>query len=522
MKNIFSKSKHFKEEYCISIVQIGEIAPIEGSDFLATTLVNGVQIVIRKDQVCQGDTLFYASNECELNGKFLSANNLYDVGNWEMNSNHEEVASLKEKLSKLNESVNKTIDEIEREKIRTEADECAALIKSKCGYFNQYGRVRTIRLKGKQSFGYLFSLGELAKAYPEVSNINLEEYIGTDFDVINGEEDDVFVKAYVPRRKNVEHAKGMGREGKRQKKVERFDRLVNSNFVFHYDTSMLAKNMHNFSPDDVVTISSKIHGTSVIIANLKVRQPKKITIYKRFINSICKMFKKEKRYVDYDVVYGPIYSSRGVIKNKYINKDVSEGFYSYDLGSDYGDFLYPYLDEGMTVYGEIVGYTKNGTAIQKGYDYGCGVGQSYIMPYRITTLNEDGTKKEWNVTDVYEWTVNKINEHQELSLRMKPITIFYHGTLGDLYPNISRTEHWHENVLEALKAEKKFNMEKNEPLCKNKVPAEGIVIRKDDDEMAEAWKLKCNKFYEREAKEVDSGEVSVEMEFYVEEGDNNA
>ena len=72
-------------------------------------------------------------------------------------------------------------------------------------------------------------------------------------------------------------------------------------------------------------------------------------------------------------------------------------------------------------------------------------------------------------------------------------------------------DHWHENVLEALKNEKKFLMEELEPMCNNKVPREGFVLRKCNDVIPEAWKLKCNSFKFREAKLIDSGEVDIEM-----------
>ena len=37
---MLTKSKDFLQEYCATVVKIGEIIPIEGSDFLGTTLVN--------------------------------------------------------------------------------------------------------------------------------------------------------------------------------------------------------------------------------------------------------------------------------------------------------------------------------------------------------------------------------------------------------------------------------------------------------------------------------------------------
>lgn len=44
-----SKSETMSTEYCCTIVQIGEVKPIEGSDFLGVVMVEGREIVVRKD-----------------------------------------------------------------------------------------------------------------------------------------------------------------------------------------------------------------------------------------------------------------------------------------------------------------------------------------------------------------------------------------------------------------------------------------------------------------------------------------
>ena len=88
---MFGKSENFKEEYCCSIIRVGEIKPIVGKDKIGFTLVNGESIVIRKDQVKEGDILIYASNESELNKDFLGANNLFESNSYELNSNASEV-----------------------------------------------------------------------------------------------------------------------------------------------------------------------------------------------------------------------------------------------------------------------------------------------------------------------------------------------------------------------------------------------------------------------------------------------
>jgi hypothetical protein len=53
-------------------------------------------------------------------------------------------------------------------------------------------------------------------------------------------------------------------------------------------------------------------------------------------------------------------------------------------------------------------------------------------------------------------------------------------------------------------------MEEDEPMCKNKVPREGIVIRKVGDMHARAWKLKTLRHYGKEAEAHDKGEVDME------------
>ena len=48
-------------------------------------------------------------------------------------------------------------------------------------------------------------------------------------------------------------------------------------------------------------------------------------------------------------------------------------------------------------------------------------------------------------------------------------------------------------LLSILSRDFDFGMEQNEPLNTKKMPREGIVLRKDGDPIAEAFKLKTNK-----------------------------
>lgn len=512
---MFTKSEKIKLEYCAQIVKIGELFPIEGSDFLVKTNIGGAyQVVVGKNDVKTGDIMVYCKLETAINKDFLSINNQFQLSERHLNKNYEKVQKL--------------IDE-------GKEDEAKKMV----GYFNKYGRVRIVKLRGCASEGCLFTIDSLAKWNPNILKYNFENcfkpnedgvVVPFEFDTIDGV---LFVEAYVPPLPQTRKSDGLSRnEKKRNKKIEKLDRMVEGQFAFHYDTNQLNDNIWRFNPDTVVDISVKFHGTSFICGNVLTKRyldesfiKKSVRGIRNFIRRIMSSIDHKKRQTilsDFVIEYGEVTSSRGVIKNQYINKDVREGYYNVDIWSEYGKLVYPFLSEGMTLYGEIVGYVTGSTSmIQKGYDYGCKVGENILMPYRITETDKDGNHKEWNVQDVYEWTVKLLEEHPELNGKIKPITILYHGRLGDLYPELDPSEHWNQELLKNLKEDKKrFGMELNEPMCKNKCPREGIVIRIDDDVKPEAFKLKTEAFKFREAKQVDAGEVDTEMQLgYSNDGD---
>lgn len=515
---MFKKSDNYKQEYCAQIVKIGELVPIENSDFLARTVVNGFNVVVGKDDVKEGEIMVYAKLETEVNADFLSVNNQFEIGERHLNKNYEEVQAL--------------IDE-------GKTDEAKKLV----GYFNKYGRVRIVKLRKCPSEGCLFKIDSLAKWKPEVANYDFSQcFIPNEdgivepfcFDTIG---DDLFVKAWVPRISNKEQARA-NKAAKRNRRLKRFDRMIEGQFSFHYDTNQVADNMWRFNPDTMVTISTKWHGTSHIVGRVLVKKPLPASLPRKIENKrksrqLKYLYKAERRFYwqkfvvknkidsiknylnsQYTVDYGKVTSSRGVIKNQYINQGVTHGYYGVDIWTSYGDLLYPYLIDGMQVFSEIVGYVTGGQSmIQKGYDYGCAPGTNKIMPYRITVNNPDGGVTEWDVMEVYGWTLQLLKEHPELKDNVVPIDILYHGTLGALYPDIDPQLHWNDNVLKAMRNDKEhFKMEENEPACKNKVPREGIVIRIDGDTKSEAFKLKTYAFLGKEAELMDKGEVDMEMQ----------
>ena len=470
--------------YLATICKIGETQPIEGADRLVKTVVNGYDIVISKDMK-PGTIVVYFPVECSISQEFLSANNLFERSEFYRNANAEEVKAL--------------IVDAENEQDDAKKGEILGRIKSMCGFFGKQGRVRILKLRGQYSQGFIAGVESLVNFDPELADTDWEKVVGNQFNFVGDKE---ICWKYVPATKEVRSGGGSEREWKkRMKHLKKFDRLIDGQFAFHYDTKMLAEHIAELSPDDNVSITVKVHGTSVIIANV-------------LCNRQLTIWEKVKKFFGFKVQekeYSNIYASRSVIKNRYINPDKHD-FYGGDpwgcVERDFG----PYLDEGMTVYGEIVGYVEGAQSmIQAKHDYGCQPGKWKFMPYRITMTDELGNKTEWDIDKVDKWTRDLVAAHPELAEKTMFLTILYYGRLGDLYPELDVHNHWHENLLAKMKADKdKFMMELDEPLCKNKVPREGIVIRIIGDKFARAWKLKTMRHYGKEAEAHDKGEADME------------
>jgi hypothetical protein len=485
MENNFILKDGSNPNYLAKISKIEEVFPIDGADNLVKTVINGYDIVISKD-FNVGDIVVYFPVESCICSEFLSKNNLYEQSEYILNENNSEVYELNVKIGSA-----KTEDDIKK---------LTALKKSKCGFFNRYGRVRMIKLRGQYSMGFICKTDSFIKFMPSLENVDWESLVGTQFNFIGDKE---ICWKYIPVIKTNEHQgkRENSQERKRNKKLKKFNRIIENQFEFHYDTKMLVEHFNSLSPNDDVDISVKLHGTSFISSNI-------------LCNRKLSKWEKIKKFFGFKVVeteYGNVYSSRSVIKNKYINPN-AESYYNLDIWGEVNKVLSPYIKEGFTIYGEIVGYLPGSDKmIQKNHDYGCNRGQWKFMPYRITYTDELGNKTELEVEKVNEWTRNLINENPELNDCIMPMVILYSGKLVDLYPDINVDENWHKNVLSRMKMDKEhFLMEEDEPLCKNKVPREGIVLRIKNDIYARAWKLKTNRHYGKEAEAHDKCEVDIE------------
>ena len=367
------------------------------------------------------------------------------------------------------------------------------------GMFEDNGRVKAIRLRGELSEGFIIPAVMLENYIVSVTNVNYEAEEGIEFDSVEHEGKTFWInKKYVPKNTRTPGTPGSG--GSKGKQPKGLDKLIENQFRFHYDTTLIKKCPNVIKPNDLISITEKIHGTSTIHARVLCKR--ELTWKQKIARWLTGY-----EFDDYDYLY----SSRSVIKNRHYNKNVTGGFYGVDVWAEADKIIKPYLQKGMTIYAEIVGFLPNGGYIQKGYDYGCTMpmGGSYklgehfkVKVYRITMTNVDGIVHEFSAREVQQYCKN---------IGLDCVTEYYYGFAKDLYPELDPSEHWSENFISKLANDKRFYMEMNSPSCINKVPHEGVVI-KSENMRSEAFKLKCFAFLDKEGKALDKGETNIEDE----------
>lgn len=221
-----------------------------------------------------------------------------------------------------------------------------------------------------------------------------------------------------------------------------------------------------------------------------------------------------------DTEYGYIYSSgkpksklpKGIV-GRYLNKNGD--FYQDDIWKRTFEDLKEFLTPGLSIYYEIVGYTKSGAMIQNSYDYGCvppkedgtyKLGINYkIAIYRVTITGIDGTTVEFSPKQVQYWATKN---------GLTPVHELFYGYAKDLFKLDTANEfsytddNFGEKFLELCK---RLYNEKDCFMCSNKVPEEGCVIRIDGLKF-EAYKVKSKAFSMLETKQLDKGEVNIEDE----------
>lgn len=357
------------------------------------------------------------------------------------------------------------------------------------GMFDTTRRVRCQKLRGEPSMGFFCPmeyLGTLLQMEP--SEVAKNYPVGTEIDKVG---DFVISNKYVPRGTKVQSTQN----GQKGKKVKNLSRMIEGQFHLHFDTEHLGRNLHKLGLDDLIAITWKMHGTSGITSNCLVKKP-------------LKWYERALQKVGVEVVdteYDYVFSSRKVIKNKNFNPDVSSGFYNIDIWTYVGEFFKDKLHRGETLYYEIVGYLPDGGFIQKGFDHGCKVGEHKVYVYRITQTNVDGVVSELPWHQV----VERCKE-----IGVDPVPTIFYGSLKTFLvekcgvaPENSRD--FRDLFFNTLT--EKYVYDQDNQFCINKVPEEGIVVRKEGLYISN-FKYKSFRFLDKESRFLDSGEQDLETQ----------
>lgn len=185
------------------------------------------------------------------------------------------------------------------------------------------------------------------------------------------------------------------------------------------------------------------------------------------------------------------------------------GFYNYDIWEDIKNKIGDKIPKGYTLYGEALGYLPNGAMIQKDYDYGCNLGEYKLEIYRITQTTPDGLVTELSWTEIEEFCkkVNLNSSYRFFYGKACDWLDGQHQPSGFFY--FEDNNEWRKEFIKKL--EEIYN-EKDCFMCNNKVPEEGIVVRKENLFEFEAYKLKSFRFLEWETGQLDKGVSDIESE----------
>lgn len=435
---ILSTSKDANPNYLAWVVQVSDLKQHPNADRLKIATVHHCNVITGLDAKI-GDIYVYFPIESVINTKFLAWSNSYENND-------------------LNEDP----------KVK--------------GFFHKSSRVRAVKLRGEYSNGYIVPISVLQEFVKKVYGKDLElPPINTSFDSIC---DELFVWKYVVPLKQAQENKP-----KSKGKIKKFNRVIPGQFEFHPDTKNLRHEIEELKPEDYIAISDKMHGSNFLVANTLVY--KKLNWFQKLLNKFGANIP--------DREYGLVYSSRTVVKNKSLNPESGDGWYGEDIWGIVAERVFPKLDKGVRVSGEIIGWTPSGKMIQPGYDYGVPQNQLDFVVFKVDITNADGETFTLSHPQMVEYCSRK-------DFRIPDC--FYYGLAKDLFPELDTEHHWHDNFLRKL--EQTYLGKKEERnLDKNK-PAEGVVLSIQKPLGWKALKLKDLEFLGIETKQLDKGEVGVD------------
>ena len=435
-------NKPVNPNYCAVVVELKSFTELANCDNVKAALIYGNSVIVSKGAKA-GDIGLFFPVETQLSKEFLHHNNL-------------------------------------NRKAELNGDQ------TKKGYFDEHGRIKAVKFRGHKSEGFFIPLDSIM--FTGITGADFASIKpGMEFDNVAGF---TICRKYVPQF----NRRTSGSSRQQARKVSLEDSIVDGQFAFHYDTAKLDRNLDKFQPHTIISITEKLHGTSAVFGNLLTKR--ELSWWEKILKKLGVKIQETK--------YDYVWSSRRVIKGVGEPKENAAHYYDSDVWTDTFNKIKHLIPEGYTIYGEIVGYTKEGSAIQKGYHYGCPEKQHKLYVYRITVTNDRGIVVELSWPQVAEFC-----ERTGLST----VPILYYGFAWDLLEPLDG--HIPEGSLQDwfLATVKETYVDNR--MCKyhgGNVPAEGVVVRIDGLRQSEAYKCKNFAFLEMESKLLDSGVADIETE----------
>lgn len=327
------------------------------------------------------------------------------------------------------------------------------------GYLGKNRRVRAIRLRGNLSSALAMSVDVLREYHPAGET----PAPGTVFDTINGVT--ISRKYVTPTKESAPSVSGS--------KVKKAWKRVDAKFLpEHLDTEAYWRSESKLRPDDFVTLTQKLHGTSVRIGNVPTK------IKPTWRSRLAQKLGVKVAELEPAVVGG----SRKVIKDP---ENLRQNhFYSSDIWTEAAELYGPLLPENVILYGELIGWAGVDQPIQRGYTYDLPNGERELYVYRVVVVASDGGTYDLSWEGVKEFCV-------ERGLSFVP-------ELGAGQAHSLNVDDWLDEVYSDI-------FPQAVPLSDKGTVDEGICIRREGV-VPFILKAKSPKFFEHETRVLDSGE----------------
>lgn len=339
--------------------------------------------------------------------------------------------------------------------------------KEKAGFIEDNRRVKAIKLRGNRSDALFMPLSSLAYTKVDLSDFK----VGDVFEELNGHE---ICKKYEVKRKSVP------RHEKNKHKV--FERVDEKLFPRHYDTSQYYRVLDVYKPYTEIIVTQKLHGCLLRFSHIPVKR--ELTLVERLVGKLGVKVQKE----EYDHVYG----SNRVIKDA--NNERQQHFYDHDIWTEAGRRYDDMVPENFVVYGELVGWTPDGSPIQAHYTYRMPHGTNEFYVYRVAQINGQGIVTDLSWDQVKEFCRDR---------GIRTVPELWRGKHEDFNPeewlDTSYHDKLHGGYPQAL------------PLDDDSPCDEGVCIR-IDGLAPYITKLKSPEFYAHESKMQDEEAVDMEEE----------